>query len=161
MNECGILGQKLGYDRCPYLSFFVRRFEDEIFDLTSWRDLNTKYTIFYLRCHEMLVKCSWCNYECRTANMIWLGIETTIEYLNSFEERDLTMLRVSVVSVGKIIVYYHIDSCMKTKNCLVTPLDQTTGDDTCEKTKRWLWVVCLLELVTLYLIKGSCKPFVC
>jgi len=36
-----ILGQKLGYDRCPYLSFFVRRFEDGIFDLTSRRDLNT------------------------------------------------------------------------------------------------------------------------
>jgi len=46
----GSLGQKLGYDRCPYLSFFVRRFEDEIFDLTGRRDLNTKYTIFDLRC---------------------------------------------------------------------------------------------------------------
>jgi len=33
--ESGILGQKLGYDRCPYLSFFVRKFEDGIFDLTS------------------------------------------------------------------------------------------------------------------------------
>jgi hypothetical protein len=42
----GFLGQKLGYDRCPYLSFFVRRFEDEIFDLTGRRYLNTKYTNF-------------------------------------------------------------------------------------------------------------------
>jgi len=35
-----VLGQKLGYDRCPYLSFFAWRFEDVIFDLTSRRDLN-------------------------------------------------------------------------------------------------------------------------
>jgi len=40
------LGQKLRYDRCPYLSFFVQRLEDEIFDSTGRRDLNTKYTIF-------------------------------------------------------------------------------------------------------------------
>jgi len=46
----GVLGQKLGYDKCPYLSFFVWRFEDEIFDSTGRRDLNTKYTIFDLRC---------------------------------------------------------------------------------------------------------------
>jgi len=44
--ERGILGQKLGYDRCPCLSVFVRRFEDEIFDLTGRRDLNIEYTIF-------------------------------------------------------------------------------------------------------------------
>jgi len=50
----GVLGQKLGYDRCPYLSFFVRRFEDEIFDSISRRDLNTKYTIFDLGCYECL-----------------------------------------------------------------------------------------------------------
>jgi len=48
----GVLCQKMGYDRCPYLSFFVRRFEDEIFDLTGRRDLNTEYTIFDLRCYE-------------------------------------------------------------------------------------------------------------
>ena len=53
----GVLGQKLGYDRCPYLSFFVWRLEDKIFNLTGRRDLNTKYTIFDLRCYEMLVKC--------------------------------------------------------------------------------------------------------
>jgi len=44
--ERGTLGQKLGYDRRPYLSFFVRRFEDGIIDLTDRRDLNTKYTNF-------------------------------------------------------------------------------------------------------------------
>jgi len=53
------LGQKLGYDRCPYLSFFVRRFEDEIFDSTGRRDLNTKSTIFDLRCLWMLVMQLW------------------------------------------------------------------------------------------------------
>jgi len=31
--ESKTLGKKLGYDRCPYLSFFVRRFEDEIFNI--------------------------------------------------------------------------------------------------------------------------------
>jgi len=55
--ECRVLGQKLGYDRCPYLSFFVWRFEDGIFDLTGRRDLNTEYAIFDLRCYEMLMKC--------------------------------------------------------------------------------------------------------
>jgi len=37
--ECRVLGQKLGYERCPYLSW---RLDDEIFDLTNRRDLNTK-----------------------------------------------------------------------------------------------------------------------
>jgi len=55
----GVLGQKLGYDRCPYLSFFVRRFEDELFDSTGRRDLNTKYTIFDLRCLSMLGMQLW------------------------------------------------------------------------------------------------------
>jgi len=74
----GVLGKKLGYDRCPYLSFFVRRFEDEIFDLMGRRDLNTKYTIFDLRCYE----CLWCNYECKTTKTFRLGRETTPGYLN-------------------------------------------------------------------------------
>ena len=38
----GFLGQKMGYDRWPYLSFFVWRLDDKIFDSTGWRDLNTK-----------------------------------------------------------------------------------------------------------------------
>jgi len=50
----GVLGRKLWYDRCPYLIFFVQRFEDEIFDSTGRRDLNIKYTIFDLRCYECL-----------------------------------------------------------------------------------------------------------
>jgi len=74
----GVLGQKLGYDRCPYLSFFVRRLEDEIFDSTGRRDLNTKYTIFDLRCYE----CLWCDYECKTTKTFWLGRETMTGYLN-------------------------------------------------------------------------------
>jgi len=65
----GVLGQKLRYDKCPYSSFFVRSFEDEIFDSTGRRDLNTKYTIFDLRCCE----CLWCNYECRTTKNILTG----------------------------------------------------------------------------------------
>jgi len=43
----GTLGQKLGYDKCPYLSFFVRRFEDEIFDLMGRKDLNKKVNQFW------------------------------------------------------------------------------------------------------------------
>jgi len=93
----GVLGKKLGYDRGPYISFFVRRFEDEIFDSTSRKDLNTKYTIFDLRCYEMLVKCSWCNYECRTTKMIWLGQETTQGSPNLFKKRYTTPLGGNVV----------------------------------------------------------------
>jgi len=78
----GVLGQKFGYDRCPYLSFFVRRFEEEIFDSTGRRDLNTKYTIFDLRCYE----CLWCNYESKTAKTFWLERETTMGYLNSLRK---------------------------------------------------------------------------
>ena len=74
----GSLGQKLGYDRCPYLSFFVWRLEDEIFDSTGRRDLNTKYTIFDLRRYE----CLWCNYKCKTMKTLWLGRETTMGYLD-------------------------------------------------------------------------------
>jgi len=57
--ECRTLGQKLGYDRCTYLSFFVRRFEDGIFELTGRRDLNTEYAIFDLRYYEMLMMQVW------------------------------------------------------------------------------------------------------
>jgi len=39
----------------PYLSFFVRRFGDEILYLTGRRDLNTEYTVFDLRCYENVV----------------------------------------------------------------------------------------------------------
>ena len=53
-RHVSVIGQKLGYDRCPYLSFFVRRFEDENFDLTSRRDLNTS-TPFLLKMLWMLV----------------------------------------------------------------------------------------------------------
>jgi len=102
----GILGQKMRYDRCPYLSFFVRILEDEIFDLTGRRDLNTEYAIFNLRCYEMLVKCSWCNYECRTGNMIWLEWETMMGYPNSLRKRDPTPLGGNVVSLGNMVVYY-------------------------------------------------------
>jgi len=45
----------MGYDRWPYLSFFVRKFEDGIFDLAGRKDLNTQYTIFDLKCYEMLM----------------------------------------------------------------------------------------------------------
>jgi len=55
----GVLGQKLGYDRCPYLSFFVRRLEDEIFDSTGRRDLNTEYTIFDPKIPKVLVMYVW------------------------------------------------------------------------------------------------------
>jgi len=34
-KKMGVIGQKLRYDRCSSLSFFVRRLEDEIFDLTD------------------------------------------------------------------------------------------------------------------------------
>jgi len=100
----GVLGQKLGYDKCPYLSFFVQRFEDEIFDLMGRRDLNTKYTIFDLRCYD----CLWCNYECKTAKIFWEGQETTTGYSNSLTKRDSTPLGDNVVSLGKMIVYYRI-----------------------------------------------------
>jgi len=83
----GVLGQKLGYDRCPYLSFFVRRLEDKIFNLTGRRDLNKEYTIFDLRCYEMMVKCLWCNHECRTTKVTWLEWEITMGYPSSLEKR--------------------------------------------------------------------------
>ena len=60
----------MGYDRCPYLSFFIRRYEDEIFVWTGWRDLNTEYTILDLRCRE----CLWCKCECKTLNLVENGI---------------------------------------------------------------------------------------
>jgi len=81
--ECRFLGQKLGYDRCPYLSFFVWKLEDEIFDLTGQRNLNTKYAYFW---PKMLMKCSWCNYECRTAKMIWLGHGATSGFSDSLKK---------------------------------------------------------------------------
>jgi len=54
------LGQKMGYDRCPYLCS-SRRFENESFKLTGRRDLN-------IRVHHFLpvltIKC----YECDAMN---------------------------------------------------------------------------------------------
>jgi len=43
----------------PYLSFFVQKLEDKIFDLTGRRDLNTEYTIFYPKILRMLVMQVW------------------------------------------------------------------------------------------------------
>jgi len=102
--ECRILGQKLGYDKCPYLSFFVRRFEDEIFELTGWRDLNTEYVIFDLRCYEMLMMSVWMQNgkddltRMRNNN----GIPKFVK------EKDLTPLGGKSSFTGKMIVYYRI-----------------------------------------------------
>jgi len=100
----GDLGQKLGYDRCPYLSFFVRRFEDEIFDSTGRRDLNTKYTIFDLICLWML-EMEFMNAR-RRRHFDWdekPQWDTCIRC-----ERDPTPLGGSVVSLGKMVVHYCI-----------------------------------------------------
>jgi len=97
----GVLGQKLGYDRCPYLSFFVRRFEDGIFDSTGWRDLNTKYTIFDLRCYE----CLWCNMNARRRRHFDWDEEPWRDTWICWE-RDPTPLGDSVVSLGKMGMYH-------------------------------------------------------
>jgi len=47
MNKNGDPGPNLGYDRCPYLSFFgMGILKDEIFESTCRRDLNIEYTKF-------------------------------------------------------------------------------------------------------------------
>jgi len=99
----GALCQKLGYDRCLYLSFFVQRFEDEIFDSTGRRDLNTKYTIFDLRCYE----CLWCNMNAgRRRHFDWDDKSQWDTWI--CWERDPTPLGDSVVLLGKMVVYFCI-----------------------------------------------------
>ena len=92
-----VLGQKLGYDRCPYLSFFVRIFEDEIFGSTGRRDLNTKYATFDLTCYE----CLWCNMNARRRRPFDWDDE-------SQWEKDPTPLGDSVVLLGKMVMYHCI-----------------------------------------------------
>jgi hypothetical protein len=107
------VGQKLGYDRCPYLSFFVRRLKGEVFDLTGRRDLNTNYTNFgpkmiWNAC-EMLVMQLWMQDGKNDLN----GNKNNNEIPKFVEERDPTPLGGNVVSLGKMIVYYLYDRCMK------------------------------------------------
>ena len=40
------MGQKLGYDRCPYLSFFVQRCKGEIFALMGKKRLKYRVHLF-------------------------------------------------------------------------------------------------------------------
>ena len=84
----------------------------EIWRWNLWFDeskrLKYKCTIFYLRCYE----CSWCNYECRMTKMICFEREGIPEFV---EERDPTPLGDTVVSLGKMIAYYRVDSSMKRK----------------------------------------------
>ena len=49
------MGQKLGYDRCPYLSFFVRRCKDESFASREKKRLKYRRPLFLtLKCYEWL-----------------------------------------------------------------------------------------------------------
>jgi len=82
----------------------------EIWRWNLWFDepkrLKYKYTIFDLRCCE----CLWCNYECRMTKMICFEWGGTKGYPYSFEERDPIPLGDTVVSLGKMIVHYRVDS---------------------------------------------------
>jgi len=100
-----MLGQKLGYDRCPYSSFFGWRFEDEIFNSMDRRDVNTEYTIFDLRCCEMLVMQLWM--QDNKDDLTGLGNNNEMPKF-IWRKRDPTPLGGNVVSLGKMIVYYHI-----------------------------------------------------
>jgi len=102
--ECRVLGQKLGYDRCPYLSFFVRRLEDKIFDSTDRRDLNTKYTIFDLRCYEMLVMQLWM----QDGKDDLIGMRNNNGIPKFVEEKGSDSASGNVVLLGKMIVYHCI-----------------------------------------------------
>ena len=124
--ECRFLGQKLGYDRCPYLSFFIWRLEDEIFDLIGRRDLNTKYAYCW---PKMLMKCSWCNYECRTAKMIWLGQETTTGFPYSLKKGiRLRWGKYSFTGENDCVLLYWFRMIVS----WIHLLTRHTGDDTLE-----------------------------
>lgn len=94
--EYKILGQKLGYDRCPYLCFFVWRFEEK-FLIWRQRDFNTKYVIFY-------PKILWNTRDARmnAGHQRWFDWERINNKIPEFfEERDPTPLGGNVVSQGK------------------------------------------------------------
>jgi len=93
----GILGQKLGYNKCPYLSFFVRRPEDEIFDSTSRRDLNTEYTIFYPKMLRVLVMKVWMQDDKGGLT----GDRHNKRIPKIVKERDPTPLWDNAISLGK------------------------------------------------------------
>jgi len=100
----GVLGQKLGYDRCPYLSFFVRRLEDKIFDSTGRRDLNIKYTIFDLRCLWMIVMQLWM----QDGEDVLTGMRNHNGIPVFVEKGDPSLLGDTVVSQGKMVMYHCI-----------------------------------------------------
>lgn len=104
--ENGILGQKLGFNRCPYWSFFVPRLEYEIFDSTGRRDLNTEYNIF----DPKIPECSWCKCECKMSKVIWMGKETTKGYPSSLKKGIQIQWGIMQFHWRKKLVYYHTDS---------------------------------------------------
>ncbi|KEH16016.1 hypothetical protein MTR_0378s0010 [Medicago truncatula] len=86
----GTLGQKLGYDKCPYLSLFVQRFEDEIFDSMGRRDLNTKGLGFVEEKHKNL--CFGLGREERdSADELFAGLELMHAY-DCFLDMDTLFL---------------------------------------------------------------------
>ena len=145
----------MGYDWCPYLSFFVPRFEDEIFDLTGRRDLNTEYAIFDLRCYDM--KCSrWFDWDEKPQR------DTQIHW----RKRDPTPHGDSVVSLGKMIAYYRIGLKRQLNEDKIfsdISWPDTLGMTLMRKLYGNCKIVCLLELVTWHLVmrKGRGKMFVC
>jgi len=104
--ECRVLAQKFGYDRCPYLSFFVRR----RWNLRLDGPKRLKY-----RVHHFLPKMLWNACE-MLVMQLWMqdGKDDLTGRRNHngipkfVEERDPTPLGDNVVSLGTMIVYYRI-----------------------------------------------------
>ena len=108
----GILGQKLGYDRCPYLNFFVRRFKDEIIEVMGRGDLNTNDTNFGTK---MLWNVRDASMNARRQRWFDWNEKQQRDIQICWRKRDPTPLGDNVVSLGKMVVYYLYDRCMKTR----------------------------------------------
>jgi len=100
----GIWGQKLGYDRCPYLSFFVRR----LWRWNLWFDwskrLKYKVNHFWPKMLWMFVMQSWMQdgKDILTETRYHNGIPKFVEKGTRLRLGD------NVVSLGKMVVYYCI-----------------------------------------------------
>jgi len=119
----------MGYDRCPYLSFFVTgTLKDKTFKSMGRRDLNTKYTIFdkFFFLRKMLKM--WCyeyyamnvcdaSMNAKTTKMTRLGIEQNRRIPEFFKEMDPTLLGANTGLLGNKLIgftyYRYQDSLMK------------------------------------------------
>jgi hypothetical protein len=144
----------MGYDRCPYLSFFYRRFEKEkddfdvfVFWIDGRRDLNTEYTIFWPTKPKML----WYDdmyvmlvnvWKCKIMRIIWRGKRQvywgtwmmTTQTIKSCEQTETVKSCKRTEAIKSCEQTEAVKSCKRTE--AIKSCEQTKAVKSCKRTGK-------------------------